>query len=64
MLRAGVKQCTFQWKMSFNPELNKQAQKVFSRKLKKVCHRPFRFNINNDSQASSQEHLGLTLDNN
>ena len=49
--------------MSFNPDPNKQAQEViFSRKLKKVCHPPLRFN-NNVSQASSQKHLGLTLDN-
>ena len=57
----------FQWKMSFNPDPNKQAQEViFSRKLKKVCHPPLRFKIgfnNNFSQASSQKHLGLTLDN-
>ena len=53
-----------QWKMSFNPDLNKQAQEVtFSRKLKKVCHPPLRFNIKNVSLASSQKHLGLTLDN-
>ena len=40
--------------MSFNPDLNKQAQEVFcSRKL----------NHNNVSQASLQMHLGLTLDN-
>ena len=50
--------------MSFNPDPNKQAQEViFSRKLKKVCHPPLRFNNNNVSQASSQKHLGLTLDN-
>ena len=48
--------------MSFNPDPNKQAQEViFSRKLKKVCHPPLRFN--NVSQASSQKQLGLTLDN-
>ena len=48
--------------MSFNPDLNKQAQEViFSRKLKKVCHPYLRFI--NVSQASSQKHLGLTLDN-
>ena len=35
----------------------------FFRKLKKVCHRPLRFNNNNISQASSQKHLGLMLDN-
>ena len=57
-----VKQWAFQWKMSFNPDPNKQAQEVFfSRKLKKVCHYPLCFN--NVSQASSQKHLGLTLDN-
>ena len=50
--------------MSFNPDPNKQAQEViFSRKLKKVCHPPLRFDNNNVSQASSQKHLGLTLDN-
>ena len=49
--------------MSFNPDPNKQAQEViFSRKLKKFCHPSLRFN-NNVSQASSQKHLGLTLDN-
>ena len=59
-----IKQWACQWKMSFNPDPNKQAQEViFSRKLKKVCHPPLRFNNNNVSQASSQKHLGLTLDN-
>ena len=57
-----IKQWAFQWKMSFNPDPNKQAQEViFSRKPKKVCHPPSRFNNNNASQASSQKHLGLTL---
>ena len=43
----------FHWKMSFNPDPNKQVQEViFSRKLKKVCHPPLRFDINNVSQAS------------
>ena len=50
--------------MRFNPDPNKQAQEViFSRKLKKVCHPPLRFANNNVSKASSQKHLGLTLDN-
>ena len=50
--------------MGFNPDLNKQAQEViFSRKLKKVCHRPLHFSNSNVSQASSQKHLGLALDN-
>ena len=60
---AKIKQCAFQWKMSFNPDPNKQAQAIiFSRKLKKVCHPPLGFN-NNISQVSSQKRLGLTLDN-
>ena len=55
-----MKQWACQWKMSFNPDPNKQAQEViFSRKLKKVCHLPLRFNNNNVAQASSQKHLGL-----
>ena len=59
-----MKQWTFQWKMSINPDPNKQAQKViFYRKLKKVCHLPLRFNNNNVSLASSQKYLRLTLDN-
>ena len=58
-----IKQWAFQWKMSFNPDPNKQAQEViFSRKLKKFCYPSLRFN-NNLSQASSQKYLGLTLDN-
>ena len=49
--------------MRFNPYLNKQAQEtIFYRKLKKVCHPPLLFKNNNVSQASSQKHLGLTLD--
>ena len=45
--------------MNFNPDLCKQAQDVFL-EAKEVCHLPFCFNV---SQASSQKHLGLTLDN-
>ena len=49
------KQWAFQWKMNFNLDPKKQAQEViFSRKLKKVCHLPVRFNNNNVSEASSQ----------
>ena len=49
------KQWAFQWKMNFNLDPKKQAQEViFSRKLKKVCHLPVRFNNNNVSKASSQ----------
>ena len=34
----------FQWKMTFNPDLSKQAQEViFSRKIKKLLHPAFSF---------------------
>ena len=60
---ARIKQWAFQWEMSFNPHLNKQAQEViFSRNLKNFCHPSLRFN-NNVSQVLSQKDLGLTLDN-
>ena len=50
--------------MSFNPNINKQAQEViFSKKLKKVCHHTSRFSNIKYSHASSQKHLILTLDN-
>ena len=58
-----IKEWAFQCKMSFNPDLNKEAQEVISsRKLKKVCYTTLRFN-NSVSEASSQKHLVLTLDN-
>ena len=58
-----IKQWAFQWKMSFNPDPNKQAQEVILKKLKIICHPTIHFSNNNVSQASSQNHLGLTLDN-
>ena len=53
----------FQWKMTFNTDNRKQAQKIkFSRKLKKVTHPPLLFNNNYVFQISSQTHLGVILD--
>ena len=56
----------FQWKMSFNPDPKKQAQKViFSRKSKIILHPPIVFNNNNSNnvmQTVSQKHLGIILD--
>ena len=53
----------FQWKMSFNADVNKQAQEViFSRKIKSNIHPALVFNNNIVSQANSQKHLGITLD--
>ena len=53
----------FQWKMSFNPDVNKQAQEVIiSWKTKSNIHPPLVFNNNIVSQANSQKYLGITLD--
>ena len=53
----------FQWKMSFNPDVNKQAQEIiFSWKIKSNIHPPLVFSNNIVSQANSQNHLGITLD--
>ena len=53
----------YQWKMSFNPDLRKQAQEViFSRKTKKY-HPHLAFNNNNVLETNSQKHLGVVLDN-
>ena len=53
----------YQWKMSFNPDPNKQAQEViFSRKTKKINHPPLTFSKSTVSQSTSQKHLGVILD--
>ena len=52
----------FQWKISFNPNPSKQAQKViFSRKIEKTCHASIYFNNKSVKQVPSQMHLGLIL---
>ena len=57
-----VNDWAFQWEMSFNLDLSKQAQEViFSRKSKRPTHPPFVFNNNNVSQTFSQKRLGFIL---
>ena len=52
-----------QWKMPFNPDLNKQAQEViFSKKMIKSSHPKISFNNVPVSRASFQKHLGIYLD--
>ena len=54
-----------QWKMTFNPDPKKQAQKViFSRKRAKDCHPSFFFFFNDTivEHLTSQKHLGIHLD--
>ena len=53
----------FQWKMSFDPDPNKQAQEVlFSRKIQKSSRPSLIFNNNIVTQSLSQKHLGMFLD--
>ena len=58
-----VNDWTFQWNMSFNPDLSKQAQKViFSRKSKRPTHPPLVFNNDKVSQIFLQKHLSAISD--
>ena len=53
----------FQWKMSFNPDISKQAHEVIFSRKKATSFRPS-LNFNNIpvAQSISQKHLGLILD--
>ena len=58
-----INKWAFHWKMNFNPDPTKQAQKViFSRKKTKKIHTKIFFNNIPVSKADSQKHLGLHLD--
>ena len=53
----------FQWKMSFNPDTNKQVQEViFSRNLRKSNHPSVTFSSTSVTQSEIQKHLGMFLD--
>ena len=53
----------YQWKISFNPDRTKQAQKIiFSRKKTATTHPPIFFNNSEIKLSSNQKHLGFTLD--
>ena len=47
--------------MSFNSDLSKKAQVIFTREVKKAVHPPVFFNNKPVQQVSSQKHLGLIL---
>ena len=58
-----IHQWEFNWRMSFNPDPNKQATEVlFSRKIKPNVHQKLYFNNLPVMQAKSQKHLGIILD--
>ena len=57
-----IRNCAIQWKMNFNPDPSKPAQKViFSKKLQKTNPDPVCFNHNSVQQVLSK-HLGVYLD--
>ena len=52
----------FQWKVSFNPGINKQAQVSSSRRLQKLNHSSLTFKGTSVTQSEIQKHLGMFLD--
>ena len=53
----------YHWKMSFNPDISKQAEEViFSRKTKRVIHPLAIFNNTPVVRSSCQKHLAIYLD--
>ena len=57
-----INQWAYQWKMSFNPDPNKQATEIlFSCKKKSVDHPPLIFNGTPVSRLAEHKHLGLIL---
>ena len=58
-------QWVYQWKMSFNPDVSKQAQEVIFFRKKNISNNPAVF-FNNlpINRKSTQKHLGLLLDEN
>ena len=58
--RVKISEWNFQWKMSFNPDPNKQAIEVcFSNKREKGNSPHLHFNSTNIQVADSQKHSGL-----
>ena len=55
-----ISEWAYKWKMSFNPDKNKQAQEVvFSQKQSKPKHSQLLFNKTPVAYSSSQKHLGI-----
>ena len=53
----------FQWKISFNPDISKQAHKiVFFHKRAIAFHPPLTFNNIPVAQTNTHKHLGMLLD--
>ena len=60
---AKIQQWAYQWKMSFTPDLSKQAQEViFSKKHLEVYHPNLYFDGSIVQKSSAQKDLGVILD--
>ena len=58
-----ITQWSYQWKMSFNPDITKQAQEIiFSRNKIVTSHPSLDFNNVQIQRQSVQKHFGLFLD--
>ena len=58
-----IEQWAYLWKMSFNPDPNKQAIEVrFSHNINSPTHPPLYFNNQEVCSAAHHKHLGLILD--
>ena len=58
-----INKWAFQWKMSFTPDPNKQAEEViFSRKLNKPYHPSLNLDNRVVIQSTNHKHLGMILD--
>ena len=57
-----ISNCTYQWKMSFNPDKSKQAQVIFSCKTQRIVHPPAIFNNIPVVHSSCQKHLDIYVD--
>ena len=58
-----IRDWAFKWKMSFNPDPNKQAKEViFFKKVIPGSHHSLFFMNSLIEQSTTQKHLGVTLD--
>ena len=58
-----ITQWAYQWKMSVNPDITKQAKEIiFSQKKNHISHPSLYFNIGQMQQKSVQKNLGLFID--
>ena len=58
-----ISKWAFQWKMSFNPDTNKQAQEIISsHRLQKPNHASLTFHGTSITQSEMKKHLEMFLD--